>query len=92
VVGCSSDTTISHEAWNSRSRESGGGGSIGYPLISDANKELSTTFSVTNDNGKFQPTWFLINPEGTIIHTGNTIEVQSIYSTVEKYCSPDDDV
>ena len=47
VIGVSTDSHFSHLAWINTSRKQGGlGGDLGYPLLSDFNKEISARYNV----------------------------------------------
>tara|TARA_R110002096_G_scaffold310126_6_gene504705 strand:- start:221 stop:862 length:642 start_codon:yes stop_codon:yes gene_type:complete len=46
IVGCSTDTEMSHWGWLQVPREKGGIGGVTYPLVADTNKTISTDYDV----------------------------------------------
>lgn len=46
VVGCSTDTEMSHWGWLQVPREKGGIGGVTYPLVADTNKTISADYDV----------------------------------------------
>jgi peroxiredoxin (alkyl hydroperoxide reductase subunit C) len=82
VVGASTDTENSHQAWLSIPKEKGGIKGVTYPIVADVAKTIATNFGVLggeysyNENGEstfegapiaFRGT-FLINKEGIVVH------------------------
>ncbi|MBY0427026.1 MAG: redoxin domain-containing protein, partial [Cytophagales bacterium] len=82
VVGASTDTENSHQAWLSIPKEKGGIKGVTYPIVADVAKTIATNFGVLggeysyNENGEmtfdgapiaFRGT-FLINKEGIVMH------------------------
>lgn len=46
VVGCSTDTEMSHWGWTQVPRDKGGIGGVTYPLVADTNKTISAAYDV----------------------------------------------
>jgi peroxiredoxin (alkyl hydroperoxide reductase subunit C) len=46
VLGVSTDTVFVHRAWIQTGRDKNGVGDIGFPLVSDANLEVSRAYGV----------------------------------------------
>nr|YP_009392074.1 2-Cys peroxiredoxin [Periphykon beckeri]ARW60422.1 2-Cys peroxiredoxin [Periphykon beckeri] len=68
VLGISVDSEYCHLAWMQLDRESGGVGDLRYPLVSDLNKEISSSFNVLNNEGKSLRGLFIVDKEGIIQH------------------------
>jgi len=68
VVGASVDSVYSHLAWKRTRVEDGGIGRIRYPLVSDINKEISSSYGVLLDEGVALRGLFLIDREGIVRH------------------------
>lgn len=68
VAGCSVDSHYTHFAWRGTPREQGGIGEIGYPLVADLSKEISTNYGVLLNGEVALRGLFLIDPEGVIRH------------------------
>ncbi|XP_017891607.1 peroxiredoxin [Ceratina calcarata] len=68
VIGVSTDSHFSHLAWINTPRKQGGlGGDLGYPLLSDFNKEISTKYNVLiPDAGIALRGLFIIDKEGVL--------------------------
>lgn len=68
VIGVSTDSHFSHLAWINTPRKQGGlGGDLGYPLLSDFNKEISTKYNVLlQDSGIALRGLFIIDKEGVL--------------------------
>ncbi|XP_020286768.1 peroxiredoxin-like [Pseudomyrmex gracilis] len=68
VIGVSTDSHFSHLAWINTPRKQGGlGGDLGYPLLSDFNKEISTKYNVLlPDIGAALRGLFIIDKEGIL--------------------------
>ncbi|XP_029049979.1 thioredoxin peroxidase 3 [Osmia lignaria lignaria] len=68
VIGVSTDSHFSHLAWINTSRKQGGlGGDLGYPLLSDFNKEISARYNVLiQDAGISLRGLFIIDKEGIL--------------------------
>ena len=68
VIGVSTDSHFSHLAWINTPRKQGGlGGNLGYPLLSDFNKEISTKYGVLlQDSGIALRGLFIIDRDGIL--------------------------
>ncbi|XP_011880717.1 PREDICTED: peroxiredoxin [Vollenhovia emeryi] len=68
VIGVSTDSHFSHLAWINTPRKQGGlGGDLGYPLLSDFNKTISTSYNVLlPDSGVALRGLFIIDKEGIL--------------------------
>jgi peroxiredoxin 2/4 len=69
VVGVSVDSQFSHLAWKKTPVNEGGIGDIGYPLVADLTKQISTDYGVLFDGAgvAFRGT-FLIDKAGNVRH------------------------
>jgi len=69
VVGVSTDSHFSHNAWINQPRKQGGLGGLNYPLLADFNKTVSKDYGVLlEDAGIALRGLFLIDPEGVVKH------------------------
>lgn len=69
VLGVSVDSEFSHLAWIQTERKDGGVGDLGYPLVSDIKKEISTVYNVLDpEAGIALRGLFIIDKEGIIQH------------------------
>ena len=69
VIGVSVDSKFSHLAWTKTPRKEGGLGKIGYPIISDLNKNIARSYGVLlEDAGVALRGLFIIDKEGVIRH------------------------
>ncbi|XP_012524790.1 peroxiredoxin [Monomorium pharaonis] len=68
VIGVSTDSHFSHLAWINTPRKQGGlGGDLGYPLLSDFNKIISSNYNVLlQDSGIALRGLFIIDKEGVL--------------------------
>lgn len=68
VIGVSTDSHFSHLAWINTPRKQGGlGGNLGYPLLSDFNKQISTSYNVLlQESGIALRGLFIIDKEGIL--------------------------
>ncbi|XP_043471572.1 peroxiredoxin 1-like [Leptopilina heterotoma] len=68
VIGVSTDSQYSHLAWINTPKKLGGlGGDLGYPLLSDFNKKISTDYNVLVENaGIAFRGLFVIDREGIL--------------------------
>ncbi|KOX80161.1 Thioredoxin-dependent peroxide reductase, mitochondrial [Melipona quadrifasciata] len=68
VIGVSTDSHFSHLAWTNTPRKQGGlGGNLGYPLLSDFNKEISAKYNVLlPDSGIALRGLFIIDKDGIL--------------------------
>lgn len=82
VVGCSTDSDVTHWAWLNTPREEGGIEGVTYPLVADLDKTISYNFGVLggdyyydeDDNLRFEGApvayrgLFLMDKEGVVRH------------------------
>ncbi len=69
VIGCSVDSWFSHAAWLGMPKSKGGIQGITYPIVSDLNKTISSSYEVLKeDEGIAYRGLFLIDREGIIRH------------------------
>jgi peroxiredoxin (alkyl hydroperoxide reductase subunit C) len=68
VVGASIDSVHCHAAWRRTALKDGGIGEIGYPLLSDMNKELCDMLGILNEDGVAYRASYLLDKEGKIRH------------------------
>ena len=82
VVGCSTDTEMSHWGWLQVPRNQGGIGGVTYPIVADTNKTISADYDVLvgdykfGDDGSFSAEGeliayrglFLIDKQGIVQH------------------------
>lgn len=69
VVGCSVDSCYSHLAWTNTPKSKGGIEGVSYPLLSDLNKEISTSYHVLDEKqGIAYRGLFIIDPKGIVRH------------------------
>lgn len=69
VIGISVDSHFSHYAWRETPREKGGIGAIGFPLVADITKSISSDYDVlTGDGAVAYRGLFLIDKEGLVRH------------------------
>lgn len=69
VIGCSVDSWFSHAAWLAMPKSKGGIEGISYPLVSDLNKTISSSYEVLKeDEGIAYRGLFLIDREGIVRH------------------------
>lgn len=68
ILGCSVDSEYSHLAWRNIPRREGGLGEIRFPLISDLNKTISTSYGVLLPSGIALRGLFLIDRQGVVRH------------------------
>ncbi|XP_033209095.1 peroxiredoxin-like [Belonocnema kinseyi] len=68
LIGVSTDSHFSHLAWINTPKKLGGlGGDLGYPLLSDFNKKVSTAYNVlVEDAGVALRGLFIIDKEGIL--------------------------
>jgi len=85
LIGCATELKVSHQAWNSIGRSSGGGGNVGYPLIADPRQKIGPLYSVgLSDGGKYQEAWRLIAPNGSVAASGSGLDVGRIFLELQK--------
>src|SRR3989344_5472665 len=69
LIGCSVDSSFSHQAWLATPKSKGGIQGITYPLVSDLNKSISRSFHVLREeDGIAYRGLFLIDKEGVVRH------------------------
>jgi len=69
VIGCSIDSPYSHLAWLLTPKSKGGIQGITYPLVSDLNKRIATSYHVLNEQeGVAFRGLFLIDKQGIVRH------------------------
>lgn len=69
ILGVSVDSEFAHLAWIQTERKQGGVGEINYPLISDLNKNISTSYGVLETNaGVAFRALFIIDNQGILQH------------------------
>ena len=68
VLGVSVDSQYSHYAWRQTAPEKGGIGEIGYPLVADLTKSISSDYDVLFDGAVALRGLFLIDKEGVVRH------------------------
>jgi alkyl hydroperoxide reductase subunit AhpC len=66
VLGCSIDSHFTHLAWIKQPRNEGGLGQLGYPLVSDLTRSISTNYDVLTDGGVALRGLFLIDKQGVL--------------------------
>ena len=68
LIGISIDSHFSHLAWKKTPVSDGGIGNIAYPLVSDLDKSISSSYHVLLDSGVALRGLFLIDREGIVRH------------------------
>ncbi|NGX59652.1 MAG: putative peroxiredoxin [Chlamydiae bacterium] len=69
VVGCSVDSWYTHVAWINQPKEQGGIKGVEYPIVSDLNKGISSSYHVLKEEeGLAYRGQFLIDKQGIIRH------------------------
>ncbi|MGE5196062.1 MAG: peroxiredoxin [Anaerolineae bacterium] len=69
LVGCSVDSSYSHYAWVNTPKSKGGIEGVQYPIVSDLNKTISSTYHVLKeDDGIAYRGQFIIDKKGVIRH------------------------
>lgn len=68
IIGVSVDSHYSHFAWRETSRKTGGIGKIGFPLVSDLTKKISSDYDVLLPDGMALRGLFLIDTKGVVRH------------------------
>jgi peroxiredoxin (alkyl hydroperoxide reductase subunit C) len=68
VIGVSIDSKYSHLAWRKTAVDNGGIGEIGFPLVSDLNKDISRDYGVLIDDAVALRGTFLIDRAGIVRH------------------------
>lgn len=68
LIGVSIDSHFSHHAWRKTAVADGGIGEIGFPLVSDLNKNISRDYGVLLNDSVALRGLFLIDQKGTVRH------------------------
>lgn len=69
ILGISVDSEYCHLAWLQTDRELGGVGDLNYPLVSDLNKSISSSYNILTKEGKALRGLFIIDSKGIIQHS-----------------------
>lgn len=68
VIGISIDSEYTHFAWTHTSVNNGGVGKIGFPLVSDINREICHNFDIFHTSGVSYRASYLVDKAGVIRH------------------------
>ena len=69
VIGCSVDSSFSHQAWLATPKSKGGIEGVSYPILSDLNKSIAKSFQVLKEeDGIAYRGLFLMDRAGVIRH------------------------
>nr|YP_009391259.1 2-Cys peroxiredoxin [Dipterocladia arabiensis]ARW59403.1 2-Cys peroxiredoxin [Dipterocladia arabiensis] len=84
ILGISVDSEYCHLAWIQMDRDVGGVGDLKYPLVSDLNKKISSSYNVLTEEGKALRGLFIIDKEGLIQHSLiNNLDVgRNVHETI----------
>lgn len=90
VIGCSVDSEFSHLAWSQKSRQEGGIGTIGYPILADITKSIARNYGVLLDESVALRGTFVIDDQNVIQHCsinnlGVGRNVEEVLRLVEGY-------
>lgn len=72
VVGCSTDTEETHQAWLNTPCEKGGIQGVTYPLIADSSKTIATNFGVLAGEWK-------VDDEGQLVFKGSPVAYRATF-------------
>jgi peroxiredoxin (alkyl hydroperoxide reductase subunit C) len=72
VVGCSTDTEMSHWGWLQVPREKGGIGGVTYPIVADTNKTISANYDVLVGD-------YVLDEEGELDVEGELIAYRGLF-------------
>jgi len=72
VVGCSTDSKLTHRAWLNTPKSNGGIQGITYPLVADLSKTIATNFEVLAGNYDY-------NDEGETTFEGNPVAYRGLF-------------
>ncbi|MCB1232003.1 MAG: peroxiredoxin [Verrucomicrobiae bacterium] len=72
VVGCSTDTEMSHWGWLQMPKEQGGIQGVTYPLVADTNKTISTAYDVLAGD-------YDVDENGELIAHGELIAYRGLF-------------
>lgn len=84
ILGVSVDSEFSHQSWCKNDL-----GDLGFPLISDFNKEISLAYDVLHEDGMSLRGTFIIDPDGIIQHaTINNLPLgRNVDETLRTLCA-----
>ena len=68
IVGVSVDSHFCHLAWKNTETSEGGIGKVGFPMVSDMKKEISSMYNVLHDDGISMRGTFVIDENFTLRH------------------------
>ncbi len=68
IISVSVDSHFSHHAWKATSLNKGGIGNVQFPMVSDLDKAISTSYNVLNEDSVAFRGTFLIDQEFKIRH------------------------
>ena len=68
IVGASIDSHFSHIAWRNTELKKGGIGPVGFPLISDMERKLSSELGILAPGGVTYRASYLIDKDGVVRH------------------------
>jgi peroxiredoxin (alkyl hydroperoxide reductase subunit C) len=66
VLGVSTDSEFSHNAWMNVPRSEGGIGHLNYPLLSDFTKSISADYGILLPGGMSLRASYIIDPDGIV--------------------------
>lgn len=66
VIALSIDSTHSHVAWRRAPEEEGGLGVVGFPLLSDLNRDACELYDVVSEDGPALRAAFVIDADGVV--------------------------
>ncbi|CCF73243.1 peroxiredoxin Q/BCP/ antioxidant, AhpC/TSA family [Babesia microti strain RI] len=68
LLAVSVDSAFAHQAWKKLPLTSGGIPNVGFPLISDSDHSLATTYGVLREDGFCNRATVIVNNEGNVVH------------------------
>ncbi|MDY6812700.1 MAG: peroxiredoxin [Pseudomonadota bacterium] len=68
VIGVSIDSEFTHHAWRNTSRDKGGIGEVGFPIVADKTHEIVRAYGVEHPDGVALRASFLIDKDGVVQH------------------------
>ena len=66
MIAVSIDSTHSHVAWRRAPQEEGGLGTVGFPLLSDLNRDACELYDVVSEDGPALRAAFVIDADGVV--------------------------
>jgi peroxiredoxin (alkyl hydroperoxide reductase subunit C) len=66
ILGVSTDSEFSHNAWINVPRKEGGLGQLNFPLVADFTKSISTDYGTLLPEGMSLRATFIIDPDGIV--------------------------